>query len=288
MAKTEARQPIIMIAVGETGVGKTFRTVQEIDQHVKPDPKTGRDGRKVLIFDTNSEDAYSKYRTIDYDCSKDNPSDAARSIINFNTIEVRRVVPFNKLTREPMSTDEKYRTAINLIKNFRNGLILLEDINTYTNSMAGDDFISVMVNNRHRGQDIVLHLQSLSRVTTILWQNVTIIRLHKIVDNIERYKDRLPNYALFRIATQIVHAEYIRGNKRFFVYVNIRTENISGCTIKAFKEAAYNFIQTNCKKELKELSDMIDINTGKRKFTNTAQVIENYYKEYIERYFIFA
>ena len=45
------RQPMLMIVCGETGVGKTYRTVFEIEQYIKDDKKTGKKGRKVLIFE---------------------------------------------------------------------------------------------------------------------------------------------------------------------------------------------------------------------------------------------
>ena len=51
-----------MCATGKKGVGKTFTTLKAIAEYVKPNRKTGKKPRKVLIYDINME--YTEFKAI--------------------------------------------------------------------------------------------------------------------------------------------------------------------------------------------------------------------------------
>ena len=54
------REPKLLIATGGKGVGKTYTTCKVIERYIRSDAKTGKEGRKVLIFDVNEEYANSE------------------------------------------------------------------------------------------------------------------------------------------------------------------------------------------------------------------------------------
>ena len=58
----DRREPILMCATGKKGVGKTYTTMQLIKDYIKPNKKTGKKARKVLIYDINME--YTEFKAI--------------------------------------------------------------------------------------------------------------------------------------------------------------------------------------------------------------------------------
>jgi hypothetical protein len=250
------RQPMLMVVCGETGVGKTYRTVQEIKQYVSDIAATKKKGRKVLIFDVNDDD-YTRYITIDPNHVKD-----------FKEVRIRRIRPITR-TGRMMTLTQKREIVEKIVAEFTNGLIVLEDIDKFMVGAKGQEVVGVLCANRHSDLDILISHQSIAKITTTEWQNMTWLRLHKQVDDISRYRNRIPNYALVRIATFIVEEQYNLANdafekqqinekqfqirKSFFVYLDMRRLKIKGCSKAAFIRAAKRFIDQEENKKLKLL-----------------------------------
>ena len=243
MQSREARQPFIYVATGMTGVGKSYQTENEIRLYVHASMQTGREPRKALIFDTNDE--YQQYKTVAYDVTQESPSIAGKYLAMLQQPEIRRIAPFakDKNGARIMTFNEKERTIVNIMSNFRDGLVLLEDPNTYMIGAKSVDTISMLCANRHKGIDLIMHFQSLSALDPRMWQNTTIVRMHYQSDDIVRYRGRIPNFELMKIAQNIVSSEYLSENKRFFVYVNIRSQKIIGCTIDQYKAGVQRYIE---------------------------------------------
>ena len=49
------REALLGIAVGRKGVGKTYATLELIQEYLKGNPQTGATPRKVLLLDVNNE-----------------------------------------------------------------------------------------------------------------------------------------------------------------------------------------------------------------------------------------
>jgi hypothetical protein len=87
------------------------------------------------------------------------------------------------------------------------------------------------------------------------------------VDDVTRYRERIPKYNLVRIAQLIIDAQYdaatrafttgqiteheFRIHKSFFVYVNMREQKIRGCSRAAFIRAAKKYIDQEESKKLR-------------------------------------
>ncbi|MBS1635384.1 MAG: hypothetical protein JST26_05630 [Bacteroidetes bacterium] len=220
-----------MLVCGETGVGKTFRNILEIENYLRDNPRLARKGRKVLIFDVNDDD-YECYLTVNPDFIRD-----------LRLIRARRIRPLTKYG-QVMSSTEKRDMVERMVKQFTDGLLVLEDLDKYMTGAKGQTIVSLLTTNRHHGLDIMISHQSIAKITTTEFQNCTWLRLHKQVDDVTRYRNRIPNYFLVRIATLIVEEQYLLGNIRFFVYVNMRKLKVRGCRVEAFIRACKKYLDT--------------------------------------------
>jgi hypothetical protein len=226
----EAREPQLIVVTGRKGVGKTYTSLLVINRYIFDNPATGKKGRKVLIYDVNNE--YSTVKTL-------NPKDIIRYTLN-PFVEVRRIRPV-KDNGTPMGIDEMNELLFKILSEFKGGLLLLEDINRYLIDTRTAEIIGAIATNRQRDLDIICHLQSLSAMTTRMWQNCSVVRFHFQMDDIYRYKNRIPNYEIFKIAQFLVNHKYHNGDKRFFCYVYQEESQIKG----DFSEADYKLACTD-------------------------------------------
>ncbi len=245
LSKKLGRQPMVMLVCGETGVGKTYRNKQEIKHYMMDHLAIGKKGRKVLAFDTNDDD-YPQFRTV-------NPN----HLRALRKITPRRIRPFNT-NGSPMDDNQKKEVISKIMKHYKNGLLVLDDIDHYMTGAKGQSMIGALCTVRHMGIDIVLTHQSIAKITTTEWQSCTWLRMHHQVDDVTRYKGRIPKYQIVRIAQLIVDEQYeLSSNafaqgeiteqeyniqKSFFVYVNMREQSIKGCSRAAFIRACKRFI----------------------------------------------
>ncbi|HSH68207.1 MAG TPA: hypothetical protein VLB84_20930, partial [Bacteroidia bacterium] len=144
-----------------------------------------------------NDDDYEEYATVDpkYISSLKRP--AARRI--------RPITPYG----ETMSIEEKRDMVQWIVKQFTNGLLGLEDLDKYMTGAKGQSIVGLLTTNRHSGLDIMISHQSIAKITTTEFQNCTWIRLHKQVDDVSRYRNRIPNYFIVRIASLIVEEQYL-------------------------------------------------------------------------------
>ena len=213
------REPQLLVATGTKGVGKTYKTCEIIQEYLTPNPKIGKKPRKVLIFDANGE--YNNEEITKHGFRFRTKVLALKDIEEWtkqSRVEVRRILPVDANGNEVGT--EKYPEILNVILHYyRGGMLVLEDINKYLVETRDAKVIGALTTNRHRDLDIYIHLQSLAPLTTRMWQNANVIRFHYQMDDIDRYKARIPNYELFKIAQLLVNEQYYSGNERFFSYV---------------------------------------------------------------------
>lgn len=255
----DPRQPFVMLVCGETGVGKTHQNKKEIENYLKFDPTTKRLGRKCLIFDVNDDD-YECYTTVDPEHIRD-----------LKSIAARRIRPITRYG-ETMSIEEKRDMVERMVKQFTNGLLVLEDLDKYMTGAKGQTIVGLLTTNRHSGLDIMISHQSIAKITTTEFQNCTWIRLHKQVDDVSRYRNRIPNYFLVRIASLIVEEQYLAGNIRFFVYINMRKLQIKGCSEATYIRACKKYVDTEEVSLIKRMISERDFK-GKLLYKNKNEVI---------------
>jgi hypothetical protein len=237
------REPLLMCVTGRKGVGKTYTTTKMLYDYIKPNPRTGKKGRKVLIYDVNME--YTQFKTIGI---KD-----VKRFAHSEKPQVRRVLPVDE-HGNVLKIDEMVDILNIILQDFRGGLLLLEDINRYMLQAKTQDIIGVITTCRHRDLDIVCHYQSLSALDPRMWQNSNYIRFHSQMDDIERYKQRIPNFEMFKIAQYLVEYHYYKKkNPRFYCFVANDDNFITGAFSPAdFKFACIEYLKNKNKSAIRE------------------------------------
>jgi len=262
-----------MAVTGIQGVGKTYRNMHIIADYVRDKPKTKVRGRKCLIFDTNGE------YTVEQFSKNDIPNFVVTRIAlkdveqwsRTETAECRRIDAKN------LGIKEKKEAVEFLLKVYRNGMLVLEDINTYILSVTFmEEIVGGLVNLRHRAVDVMISYQSLRPVEPRIWQNSRWVRFHYQADNVMDIKNKVTNVTLFKISQLLVNEKYFNGDKRFFVYIHNFNNKIQGEFSKEdFENACRKYLSAN-KKEAKEYQQMNDCSLD--------EAVEGKVKEYYEEY----
>lgn len=230
------REPKLLVAVGKKASGKSYTTMKLMQNYAMGNPAKGVPPRRVLIIDVNDE--YFNIKAIRIE---DVPIFSIHPIV-----EIRRIRPFLD-NGQKMSLDDIANTLFTILQTFRNGLLLVEDINKYISDTMPNDLVGAICTNRHIGVDIILHYQSIGRITSKVWQNVNIIRLHKFTDTVKRHKHKFEDKIEYlSIAEAIINRKYESGDKHFFLYADIDDEKVYGnFTEQDFSDAANQYIQNN-------------------------------------------
>lgn len=285
-----SRQPMLILVCGETGVGKTFRNFQEFRKYLRGNPAQGKKGRKILVFDVNDDD-YPQFPTV-----------SVKHIHLLKSIRPRRIRPIKEDGRN-MSTEEKRDVVELMVNEFKEGLLVLEDLDKYMVGAKGQSVVGLLTTNRHNKLDIMISHQSIAKITTTEWQNCTWLRLHHQVDDVSRYESRIPNFFVVRIATYIVDEQYEMANdafaeglidekeykqrKSFFVYVNMRKLKIRGCSMNAFIRACKKYIDSHGQKRIRDLlqeKDLYDKPVYKNKLAVMVKIIRDLMRLFEDSY----
>tara|TARA_R100000278_G_scaffold55922_1_gene46417 strand:+ start:2461 stop:3291 length:831 start_codon:yes stop_codon:yes gene_type:complete len=234
MAIKVYREPKLGVAVGKKGIGKSYTTEQVMAQYVKGNQNAKP--RRVLILDVNDE--YEAVKAI-----------AIKDIALFSLhpkIEARRIRPYNE-DGSKMGLRDIADVLFICLENYRGGLLLIEDINKYVSDHLPNDVVGAICTNRHSDLDIVMHFQSIGRVTPKIWQNLNWLRFHKNSDSVDRHQKKFQDkYDFLKIAEIMVNQKYFDGDKHFHLYVDLDEEVILGnYSPKMMKDAIDEFVSEN-------------------------------------------
>jgi len=257
-----SRECKLGVACGKKGIGKTFVTSKVLEDYVRGG--NGYPPRRVLIMDVNDE--FEQYKALSV-------SEIERFSIH-PTIEIRRIRPFLEDGRR-MTLREIADTLWLVLDKYRHGALLIEDINRYVSDYLPNDLIGAICTNRHTDQDIIMHFQSIGRISPKIWQNMNWLRFHRNSDSVERHKNKFPDkYQMLKVAENIVNNEYNGGNNYFYLYVDIDTEKIHGeITADMVTEAIDDFVSLNHNSVVKPYKNKRDAK-GKKIHTPESAILE--------------
>ena len=149
----------MILVAGRKGVGKTYQTLVHITKYLNSTNR--KKGRKVLIFDVNNEFGnvrkdhknpnFPKIKTIRL---SQVPAFAAR-----NKPVAARVTVF-KDNGERMSLNEMAKALGYILKHYRNGLLLIEDLTKYVTDSLPGDLVGLICTQRHVSVDVIIHVQT--------------------------------------------------------------------------------------------------------------------------------
>ncbi len=274
VVKDNSREAGMMLACGSQGVGKTYQSMYTIKEYVKDKLQNKVRGRKCLIFDTNgeyTEEQFAKNGIPNFPIKKISVKDIEEWGRTENA-ECRRIDAKN------LSIKEKKEVVEYLLKVYRNGMLVLEDINTYILVMTHmEEIVGGLVNLRHRAVDVIISFQSLRPVEPRLWQNSRWIRMHYQADNVSDIKGKVPNPTFLKICQIIVSNRYFKGDKRFFVYIHNLANKVEGkFSKKEFSEACTQYLNSN-KKYIREYKEMHNCSQDEAINGQVNQYIDQYY-----------
>jgi hypothetical protein len=251
------REPKLGVAVGKKGVGKTYTTNLMIDSYVKGNPSKGVKPRRVLILDVNDE--YEGIKGLRL-------SDVMRFSVH-PTIEARRVRPFSDNGKR-WTIKEIQDALFYILETFRGGMLLIEDINRYISDFLPNDIVGAICTNRHTDTDIIMHFQSVGRITPKIWQNLNWVRFHKNTDSVDRHRGKFEDkYEMMKIMENMVNNQYYNGNQRFYLFADVDEEKIYGkYNDKMFNEAMDEYLSQNYRKVVAPVLNEKD-GSGKKKYT---------------------
>jgi hypothetical protein len=268
------REAGMMICTGVQGVGKTYQNMHIIKDYVKDKIYNKVRGRKCLIMDTNGEYTKEQFARNDIDnfdpkriSLKDIPEWSKSEIIECRRIDAKNV-----------GIKDKKEILEYLLKVYRNGMLVIEDINTYILQVTHmEEIVGGLVNLRHRAVDLLISYQSLRPVEPRMWQNARWIRMHYQADNVNGIKNKVNNPILMKIAQLIVNNRYSSGDKRFFVYIHNFGNKIEGkFTKQEFYDACSQYLNAT-KKIIKEYKEMHNV--------SMENAIEEVSKQYFNEYY---
>ncbi len=275
----EKRNCRIVVVAGQQRIGKSNETMRVLFFDSQ--------GRKGLIFDINKE--YGQYKVY----LKDGTFKICkakrifhRDIKRFSIqrkIEVARVITITDEGKE-MTNEEIDDLLLKCLKEFRGGILLIEDLNQVFGDALPVKFSGYLTNVAHRDSDLYIHLQSVGRILPKMLQNTAFVRCHRQFEGIENSKGKLKDeYEIFKIAQIIVNTQYDSGNIRFFLFVDRLGQKIIGkLSMQMLQEAVGEYLSTH-KKILAPLLDRRNENGGKvfdyftAMKTKTEQLVTKYY-----------
>lgn len=258
------REAMLGVAIGKKGVGKTFITNKMIESYVRGNASSGILPRRALVLDANDEFTHIK-------------SIALKDLVRFSVhpiVEARRIRPFHENGKK-MTLDDIAKTLFIILETYRGGLLLIEDINKYISDSLPNDIIGAICTNRHTDTDIIMHFQSIGRITTKIWQNMNWIRFHKNLDSVGRHQKKFEDkYELLRLVELMVNSEYQNGNMRYFIYANMDEMKIMGkLDIKKFDMACSQYIEENYRRIITPMLQIKGVG-GKSKYTSDTAMKE--------------
>lgn len=243
------RESGMMVITGVQGVGKTYLNMRIISDYCKDKFYNKVKGRKCLILDTNGEYTSEQFARNDVENFKPKLI-ALRDIPDWSKTAVGEC---RRVDMKNIGLKEKKDIIEYVLRHFRNGMLVLEDINTYILSVTHmEEIVGGLVNLRHRAVDVLISYQSLRPVEPRMWQNARWVRMHYQADNVNDIKGKVTNPTLYKIAQLLVNNRYFNGDKRFYVYIHNFANKIEGkFTKKEFIDACEKYVNQE-KKEKKE------------------------------------
>lgn len=272
--KNKERAAGMMVTTGIQGVGKTYQNMYIIKSYVADKFFNKVRGRKCLIMDTNGE--YTKEQFGRNDIENFNPR--VISLRDIPEWSLSDMVECRRIDAKNLSIPEKKKVLEYIIRYYKNGLLVVEDINTYIlNVTHMEEIVGGLVNLRHRGVDMLISYQSLRAVEPRMYSNSRWMRLHYQQDNVNDIKGKIANLALYKIAEILVKTRYYNQDKRFFVYIHCFENKIEGkFTKKEFLDACEKYLNIN-KRELKEYVEMNGTSKPEAMLVLQKQFYEQFY-----------
>lgn len=287
MAEIKYREAQLGIAIGQKGVGKSYSTLKQIQRILRGNAVTRAKGRKVLILDVNNEfgdvkkdqdPSFSHIRAIAL-------KDVGKWCHN-GIIECRRVTILKEGGGQ-MTLKETADALAVILDNFKNGLLLIEDISKFVSDSLPSDLIGAICTQRHKSCDIILHFQSVGKMAhPKLWANCNWLRFHKTEDTVRKHENKFgTDVTHLYLAEKLVDIKYESGNKHFIAYVDKDMKKVKGdFSAKEFQMAVEAYLQDNEKLVSRETTKR-ELRSGKLVHKSRAIAVDFLVAKYMKDFY---
>ncbi len=271
MADAEERESNLGVSVGRKRIGKTYQAMQIIEKYVAGVSGLNSKPRKVLIIDI--QDEFTQYEPLHIN---DVTKFAAHP-----KIEARRIRPIYPETGKVITHDEFQKLLFYAGDNFKGGLLVAEDINKYVGDNPKQDITGLFCTNAHSDLDILLHYQSIGRLTPKIWQNLNWLRFFKNNQSVDEHEEKFPErYQMLKIVELMVNKQYKEGDIRFNVFVDLDNNKVEGnFTKEMFVEAIETYISINYRSLMRDNKNYFDAKKGKFIERDTTEIFKQLRRE---------
>lgn len=256
-----ARDNLLVCVSGRKRVGKTHESLKQLIYYAY----FSKTKRKSLYFDLNNEGGAYKIDNVVHNIKKI-PHNEIIKYSNQEKPEVRRIVPIHD-NGKMMDETEVENLLLKVCREFRGGILLIDDLNLVFGDSLPVKFSGLLCNNAHRDCDIIIQIQSVGRLIPKLLQNINIVRFHAQLDDLDDSKGKLKgDHKILKVAQNMVNKQVKAGNMRFFIYVNRDISKIQGLfSPKMLAEAIQDFLLDN-PSEMSSVTQRRDT-SGKKQYT---------------------
>jgi hypothetical protein len=256
----QTRSRSLYCAAGGQGIGKTWQTKIRVQQYLR------KYQQPVIALDL--EDEYP-YIPIDYDVNNKNTQERIAEIKKVKRPEAYRILPYCK-DGSPMDIEQLTRACLDVMNTFKKGMFIVEDINQFVGYNVKQDLTGKLVVLRHNFLDVVVHYQSIDNIPTIVWRNMSFLRIHKQEGNLEQKKKSVGCYKVIILAKYLIDHYINKGDSRAYIilapqknklvaiYKNGQLQKISD---NDFSIASQKYLSLNYK-EIKEIKNYYKINSN--------------------------
>ena len=193
----------VTLVIGRIGSGKSEETLRQLKEEKI---------RNTIIFDINRDPIYAEYILISHD--------QVASFLMQDNGTIGRIEPY--IGEKRMSIDETALMVNKLLITVKHGVLFLEDIAFYANPQLLGTLELKDKSYQKDKLSVICIFTSINSIPLQLLKDANIIRLHKLIDNIDKFKDKVPNFEILKVA-EILLAKKTR-KKRYF-----------NCTIQQWK-----------------------------------------------------
>jgi hypothetical protein len=122
-----------------------------------------------------------------------------------------------RLDGTPMDNLELEELVLTISQYYTNGVLVLEEMNSYIRDNVPPEFYSFITNLRHRGVDVYSHHQSIGDPRPDMYSQIKIIRLHFTMDSFTRtsVRNKVLNFELAMIGEIVVKKNHFLGVRMF-------------------------------------------------------------------------
>lgn len=191
----ESRINTITVISGMQGVRKTTYLKKLL--RVLCNGNIDKKGQRILIYDVNKE--YTEFKRIPW---KDVASQPQKSIC--------RVVPVYKENgiEKDFDTEQLKDGFQTILDMYSDGVIVLEDFNSYSLNTRKASVTSTLNRARHKKVDLIIVLQEIDKVTKEMWATCGFYEYFMQLSEIDMSKNKIKLFFLAKIADNIVKEQY--------------------------------------------------------------------------------